>query len=326
MVGVGSSSNRKNASVIRVRRNDFGWIDYTAPKNGYQYLLDVGGYKGQEIGNAKSVQEVFADHDSRIAAVEKGGSVKKNKPKIEYVVGRAIKCSLLTCSWNDRVRYVAPLTDKVISLSVGNDTRSLLAKKGDSIKVKIVDKNGRDVNFRAYFINNDNYDVIIDDESNICTIQAKDILSPLYRISLALSFDKNRAAWYVENVTLGDNGVYVVTLNYSFIPSAIDTTSPYRKFENGKVVNKRLPHNVVFNPKGFVEIDGNFGKLFCYRYIPCRSKYISNVGRVKVMKVRKQKASIGIFNIAFKHRNEKKSCFMQTWDCNSNYNKIKRLN
>lgn len=36
-------------------------MDANAPKHGYQYLIDVGGYKGQEIGDAKSVQEVFAD-------------------------------------------------------------------------------------------------------------------------------------------------------------------------------------------------------------------------------------------------------------------------
>ncbi len=36
-------------------------MDANAPKHGYQYLIDVGGYQGQEIGNAKSVQEVFAD-------------------------------------------------------------------------------------------------------------------------------------------------------------------------------------------------------------------------------------------------------------------------
>lgn len=65
-------------------------------------------------------------------------SVKKSKPKIEYVVGRAIKCSLLTLSSSDRVRYIVPNHDKMISLLVGNKKRSLLAKKGDSIKVKFI--------------------------------------------------------------------------------------------------------------------------------------------------------------------------------------------
>lgn len=38
--------------------------------NGYQYLIDVGGYKGKEIGNAKSVQEVIADFEKGVAATE----------------------------------------------------------------------------------------------------------------------------------------------------------------------------------------------------------------------------------------------------------------
>ena len=74
MVGVGNGndvSRRKNASVIYIVRDSFGDINISAPKNGYQYLIDVGGYKGQEIGNAKSVQEVFADLEARITAIEK---------------------------------------------------------------------------------------------------------------------------------------------------------------------------------------------------------------------------------------------------------------
>lgn len=54
MVGVGNANTRKNASIIC-------YYAHEDPKNGYQYLLGVGGYKGQEIDNAKSVQEVFTD-------------------------------------------------------------------------------------------------------------------------------------------------------------------------------------------------------------------------------------------------------------------------
>lgn len=75
MVGIGSNGIQgkktyKNASVIYVGRGSRGDINVSAPKNGYLYLIDVGGYKGQEIGNAKSVQEVFADLTSRIEALE----------------------------------------------------------------------------------------------------------------------------------------------------------------------------------------------------------------------------------------------------------------
>ena len=74
MVGVGGGDNavvNKNASVIYVGRTSTGDVDPTAPKNGYQYLLDVGGYKGQEIGtDMKSVQEVIADLEKGVAATE----------------------------------------------------------------------------------------------------------------------------------------------------------------------------------------------------------------------------------------------------------------
>lgn len=49
MVGVGRDypgSARMNAVVVYVGRYDAGDINPTDPKNGYQYLLDVGGYKG----------------------------------------------------------------------------------------------------------------------------------------------------------------------------------------------------------------------------------------------------------------------------------------
>lgn len=61
MIGVGNNRNKKNASVIYVGRDELEEVDPSDPKNGYQYLINVGGYKGQEIGDAKSVQEVFAD-------------------------------------------------------------------------------------------------------------------------------------------------------------------------------------------------------------------------------------------------------------------------
>lgn len=70
MVGVGYSDSKKNASVIYVERDSYGDINASAPKNGYLYLIDVGGYKGREIGDAKSVQEVFTDLTSRIEALE----------------------------------------------------------------------------------------------------------------------------------------------------------------------------------------------------------------------------------------------------------------
>lgn len=73
MVGVGGGEERttKNASAIYVGRTSIGLIDPSDPKNGYQYLLGVGGYQGQVIAEGmKSVQEVIADLEKGVAATE----------------------------------------------------------------------------------------------------------------------------------------------------------------------------------------------------------------------------------------------------------------
>lgn len=71
MVGVGSNDTTQNASVIYVKRDTEGDPDLSDPKNGYQYLLGVGGYQGQDIAEGmKSVQEVIADLEKGVAATE----------------------------------------------------------------------------------------------------------------------------------------------------------------------------------------------------------------------------------------------------------------
>lgn len=71
MVGVGDDNTNKNASVIYVKRDEEGYPNQSDPKNGYQYLLGVGGYQGQDIAEGmKSVQEVIADLEKGVAATE----------------------------------------------------------------------------------------------------------------------------------------------------------------------------------------------------------------------------------------------------------------
>lgn len=71
MVGVGNSDSNKNASAIYVGRNKLEEVDPSDSKNGYQYLLGVGGYQGQAIAEGmKSVQEVIADLEKGVAATE----------------------------------------------------------------------------------------------------------------------------------------------------------------------------------------------------------------------------------------------------------------
>ena len=76
MVGVGINTNstniiKQNASVIYVGRDSKGRVDPSNPKNGYQYLIGIGGYQGQAIGtDTKSIQEVIEDFESRISVLE----------------------------------------------------------------------------------------------------------------------------------------------------------------------------------------------------------------------------------------------------------------
>ena len=71
VVGVGNENTNKNASVIYVKRDSKDYVDPSDPKNGYQYLLGVGGYQGQDIAEGmKSVQEVIADLEKGVAATE----------------------------------------------------------------------------------------------------------------------------------------------------------------------------------------------------------------------------------------------------------------
>ena len=72
-VGIGTDSISKNAEYIYVRIDEYGEIDDSDPKNGYKYLIGVGGYDGISTDNTtyKSIQEVIADLTARIEQLEK---------------------------------------------------------------------------------------------------------------------------------------------------------------------------------------------------------------------------------------------------------------
>lgn len=249
-------------------------------------------------------------------------SVKKSKPKIEYVVGRAIKCSLLTLSSSDRVRSIVPNNDKMISLLVGNKTSSLLAKKGDSIKVKFIINGpipllGWVEPMRTHY-----YSVSPGRNDEIEITKVSDVYT-CFRVSLYINVP-NSGAWFVKNVTLSKDGVYVVTLDSKGIPSSFDTVSPYRKFEKGMVVNKRLPQSLNFNAGSLDEFSAKQG-IYLYKYTWCRTKWLKQGVRLKVKKMRRKFIKFGICNIVAKHQNEKKSCYMQTYAVNIKRKQIKRL-
>ena len=71
-VGIGTDSISKNAEYIYVRIDESGEIDDSGPKNGYKYLIGVGGYDGisTDTSTYKSVQEVIADLTARIEQLE----------------------------------------------------------------------------------------------------------------------------------------------------------------------------------------------------------------------------------------------------------------
>lgn len=72
-VGIGVNvSNKKNAEYIYVKNNTNNTALVDDPKNGYKYLIGVGGYDGISIDNTtyKSVQEVIADLTARIEQLE----------------------------------------------------------------------------------------------------------------------------------------------------------------------------------------------------------------------------------------------------------------
>lgn len=71
-VGIGNNTTRKNAEYIYAKNNENGYGLTDDPKNGYKYLIGVGGYDGISTDNTtyKSVQEVIADLTARIEQLE----------------------------------------------------------------------------------------------------------------------------------------------------------------------------------------------------------------------------------------------------------------
>lgn len=71
-VGIGNTTTRKNAEYIYANSTENGGNLVDDPKNGYKYLIGVGGYDGISTDNTtyKSVQEVIADLTARIEQLE----------------------------------------------------------------------------------------------------------------------------------------------------------------------------------------------------------------------------------------------------------------
>lgn len=71
-VGIGNTTTRKNAEYIYAKNTENSNSLVDDPKNGYKYLIGIGGYDGISTDNTtyKSVQEVIADLTARIEQLE----------------------------------------------------------------------------------------------------------------------------------------------------------------------------------------------------------------------------------------------------------------
>ena len=71
-IGIGNGQINKNSEYVYVKNNRSNTQLVDDPKNGYKYLIGVGGYDGISTDNTtyKSVQEVIADLTARIEQLE----------------------------------------------------------------------------------------------------------------------------------------------------------------------------------------------------------------------------------------------------------------
>ena len=158
LLGVGSSdSDRINAEAVYIKRSDSSLPDTSNPKNGYKYLLGIGGYTGKNITEGmKSIQEVISDLLSRIAILE-----AKSKPKTQYIIGKAIPIGKL----NGGARlnaYVARFGNFSFKLTNVPQLRAFISKTNHSWKK--VNELLRDVTWHVFI---DDKEVFAD---RVCTI------------------------------------------------------------------------------------------------------------------------------------------------------------
>lgn len=147
MVGVGTygdSATNKNASAIYVGRDSMGQIDKNNPKNGYQYLLGVGGYQGQDIAeDMKSVQEVFADLETNKVTKEEGKQLSTNdyttaeKNKVAESINESTTNTLINTAINNLTKTSVGLSN-VDNTSDANKPISTATQSALDNKVNVV--------------------------------------------------------------------------------------------------------------------------------------------------------------------------------------------
>lgn len=148
MVGVGSnSSNNTNASVIYVGRISNGEINQKDPKNGYQYLINIGGYQGQAIEEGmKSVQEVIADLETNKVDKVEGKQLSTNdyttaeKNKVAESINESATNTLINTAINNLTKNSVGLSNvdntSDANKPISTATQGALDKKVDIVANK----------------------------------------------------------------------------------------------------------------------------------------------------------------------------------------------
>ncbi len=213
-LGVGNSeSNRVNAEAVYVKKSSDGnsLPIPSDPKNGYKYLLGIGGYTGKDITEGmKSIQEVISDLLSRIAILE----AKKSKPKTQYIIGKAIPIGKLNggarlnaYAVNGFLRFKlsrVPQLGRIISRKhTGNEVYALL----------------NNVTWHVFIDGNEWKDVVVDTECNGDILRTNVKLNGFYMLDNTANNSGDLSSdmyIYLKTVTEGLQGVKVTseTLHY----------------------------------------------------------------------------------------------------------------
>lgn len=158
-LGVGNlGSNRINAEAVYAKETGSdGLPDTSDPKNGYKYLLGIGGYKGTNIAEGmKSIQEVISDLVNKISVLE-----AKSKPKTQYIIGKAIPIGEL--SGGARLNAYAVKGFLRFKLSKVPSLRRIISQKHTGQKVDYLLRN---VTWHVFIDGGEKGDVITNTECN----------------------------------------------------------------------------------------------------------------------------------------------------------------
>ena len=208
-------------------------------RNGYKYLIGVGGYKGQEIDNASSVQEVIANLADKIHT-----KVTKKRPYGQIVIGRSINpmsygwgtiyCfrsnpSITIWSDNEEETFNVHIDNKVISQKTSGEIRvgMVTRKYCHTIFLKVDYSNPCAYCMRAEFIRG-NTDIYL---SEVMTMNGAEV-----RTANNLTGTSKRYSWNNGNNVTNRKGTFEQACNVLYMKMRDE---PY----NGKLYKRSYKIN-----------------------------------------------------------------------------------